>query len=78
MAVTIVGSSVTALSPLLTNAQTGTTYTLVLSDAGKHIYMNHSNNYVWLSIPTNANVAFDIGTAITVVTNQNEIGRAHV
>ena len=46
-------------------------YTLSLSDAGKHIYMNHSNNYVWLTIPTNADVAFDIGTAITIVTNQN-------
>ena len=33
--------------------------------------MNHSNNYVWLTIPTNADVAFDIGTAITIVTNQN-------
>lgn len=40
--------------------------TLALADSGKHFYST-SSNPTTISIPTNANVAFPIGTAITIV-----------
>ena len=49
------------------NAQTGN-YTLVLADAGKHIYhaagAGAGDTY---TIPANASVAYDVGTAITFI-----------
>lgn len=49
-------------------------YTLVLSDAGKHVFhpSADTSGRTW-TIPANASVAFDIGTAITFV-NQNGAG----
>jgi fibronectin-binding autotransporter adhesin len=47
------------------NIQSGN-YTLVLSDAGKHIYSANTAVQT-ITIPTNASVAFPIGTLITVV-----------
>lgn len=41
-------------------------YTLVRSDAGKHIYKDDGDGY-GVVVPTNANVEYDIGTAITIV-----------
>jgi hypothetical protein len=58
-------SSKAALSPS-TNAQTGTTYTLVLADAGKYVEMNNASANV-LTVPTNATVAYPVGTEITVI-----------
>ena len=43
-----------------------TSYTLTLTDSGKHIYSQNTATQV-LTIPTNANVAFAIGTAISIV-----------
>jgi hypothetical protein len=48
------------------NTQTGTTYTLVLSDAGKLIDMSNAGA-IALTIPANATVAFPVGTIITVL-----------
>lgn len=50
--------------PLVTNTQTAS-YTLVLTDAGKNIEMNvtTANN---LTVPTNATVAFPVGTQILI------------
>lgn len=45
------------------NAQTGTTYTLVLADAGKWVTMNNASASS-LVVPTNAVAAFPIGTQI--------------
>ena len=63
------GSSVrTDLNKLLqvqVNAQTGTTYTLVLSDELKLVTMNNAAANT-LTIPTNATVAFDVGPVIVV------------
>jgi hypothetical protein len=59
--VTVAGNLV---APLPANAQTAN-YTLVLADAGKCIEMNSTSNLT-LSIPTNASVAFPIGTLIEV------------
>lgn len=47
------------------NAQTGTTYTLVLADAGKKVTMSNASANT-LTIPTNASVAFPVGTIIGV------------
>lgn len=49
--------------PVSVNAQTGTTYTLVLADAGKLVTLSNAGA-ITLTIPTNASVAFPIGTTI--------------
>jgi hypothetical protein len=43
-----------------------TNYVLQLSDAGKYIYYNQSNNTI-LYIPTTSNVAFSNGTTIMII-----------
>lgn len=48
------------------NAQTGTTYTLVIGDGGKTVTMDNASAMT-LTIPANSSVAFPIGTAIDVV-----------
>lgn len=45
------------------NAQAGTAYTLVLADAGRMVTLNNAAA-ITLTIPTNATVAFPIGTRI--------------
>ena len=45
-------------------------YTLVASDAGKHIYKNDGQAY-GVEIPTDASVDFEIGTAITIVSGDS-------
>jgi hypothetical protein len=47
------------------NAQS-TSYTLATADSGKHIYSQNTATQV-ITIPTNANVAFSVGTAISIV-----------
>lgn len=62
-------TSVAALAAAQTvqalNAQTGTTYTIVLADAGKNVDMSNASANT-LTIPTNASVAFPVGTIISV------------
>ena len=48
------------------DAQTGTTYTTVLDDNGQVVTMNNASANT-LSIPTNASVAYPIGTQINVL-----------
>jgi hypothetical protein len=48
------------------NAQTGTTYTLVLTDAGKQVTTSNASG-VALTIPLNSSVAFAIGVRIQVL-----------
>lgn len=51
---------------LVFNAQTGTTYTLVLTDSqGKMITLTNASP-ITLTIPTNASVAFPVGTVIAI------------
>jgi hypothetical protein len=47
------------------NAQTGTTYTLVASDAGDLVTLTNAAA-IALTIPTNATIPFAIGTQITI------------
>jgi hypothetical protein len=48
------------------NAQTGTTYTLVLADAGKMVTLTNASA-ITLTIPTNASVAFPVNTRIDLL-----------
>jgi len=45
------------------NAQTGTTYTLVLTDVAKVVSLSNAAA-ITLTVPTNASVAFPVGTQI--------------
>jgi len=49
------------------NAQSGN-YTLALTDNGKHVYSANSGTQT-ITVPTNASVAFPVGTALTIVNN---------
>ena len=49
-----------------TNAQTGTTYTLVLTDNGDYIEMNNASANT-LTVPPNSSVAFPVGSQVTVI-----------
>jgi len=48
------------------NAQTGTTYTLVLTDVGKLVTMNNASANT-LTVPPNSSVAFPIGSRVDLV-----------
>ena len=48
------------------NAQTGTTYTFVLADAGKIVTSSNAAT-VAMTIPPNSSVAFPIGSSLTVI-----------
>lgn len=48
---------------LALNAQTGTTYTLALGDAGGLVTLSNAGA-ITLTVPTNASVAFPVGTQI--------------
>ena len=55
-----------AIINLTTNAQTGTTYTLVLDDNGKIVEMNNGSANT-LTVPLNATVAYPVGAQINVL-----------
>jgi hypothetical protein len=60
------------------NAQTGTTYTLVIDDDHKLVSFSNSSA-ITLTIPTNKSVAFPVGTQILILqkgTGQVTIGKA--
>ncbi len=48
------------------NSQSGTTYTAVLADRGKHIYATNASAKT-ITIPANGSVAYPIGTTLTFV-----------
>lgn len=52
-------------TPVAINAQTGTTYTLVLGDAGKLVTLTNGSA-ITLTVPTNASVAYPTGTVIAL------------
>jgi hypothetical protein len=59
----IVGGSVVA--PIAFNAQTGTTYTFVIGDAGKLVTSSNGSAQTF-TVPPNSGVAFVVGTQIIV------------
>lgn len=48
------------------NAQTGTTYTLVLTDAGKMVTMTNASSNT-LTVPPNSSVAFPVNTRLDII-----------
>ena len=60
------GSLAGDLKDIAFNPQSGTTYTFVLSDSGKMIKASNASAQTY-SIPTNASVAFPIGTQIHLI-----------
>ena len=67
-ALTVTGA-VTAgsvVAPLAINAQTGTTYTFVAADASKLVTASNGSAQTY-TVPPNSSVAFDVGTAITII-----------
>jgi hypothetical protein len=67
MSVSIVGGTVQASAALALNAQTGTTYTFVLTDADNKLVTASNASAQTYSIPTNANVAYAIGSQINII-----------
>jgi hypothetical protein len=55
-----------ATAMIAINAQIGTTYTAVLADDGKLVTCDNGSN-ITFTIPTNASVAFGIGTQINIM-----------
>jgi len=53
------------VAPLAINAQTGTTYTFVLADAGKLVTSSNGSAQT-LTVPPNSSVAYAIGTQVIV------------
>jgi hypothetical protein len=56
----------TKLTGLTLNAQTGTSYTLVLTDAHDLVTLSNASA-ITLTVPTNASVAFTIGDQVNIV-----------
>ena len=67
MAVNLVGGTTSASAALAFNAQTGTTYTFVLADAQNKLVTLSNAASIAVSIPTNASVAFPIGTQLNII-----------
>ena len=67
MAINIVGGTVQASAALALNAQTGTTYTFVLTDADNKLVTASNASAQTYSIPTNANVAYPVGSQINII-----------
>lgn len=67
MAVNLVGGTTSASAALAFNAQTGTTYTFVLADADNKLVTASNASAQTYSIPTNASVAFPIGTQLNLI-----------
>lgn len=67
MAISIIGGSVSPSTALTLNAQTGTTYTFVLTDANNTLVTASNASAQTYSIPTNANVAYPIGAQINII-----------
>jgi hypothetical protein len=63
---TVDGTTTPGYLSIPQNAQTGS-YTLVLADAGKHIYHASGAGAATYTIPANASVAYPIGTAVSFV-----------
>ncbi len=66
----VVGDGTTAKefasSTLVQNAQTGTSYTLVLADKDKLVELSNASA-ITLTVPTNASVAYPVGTQINLL-----------
>jgi len=65
----VLGTSPAIVNPVITqtiNAQTGTTYTFILSDEGKYVTASNASAQTY-SIPTDATTNFNIGDSIDII-----------
>ena len=62
-----IGFDYAAGSKLTVNSQSGTTYTFVLADADQKLVTASNGSAQTYSIPTNASVAFPVGTVINII-----------
>lgn len=67
MSVSIIGGSVSPSTALVIDPKTGTTYTFALSDANNELITANNASAQTYSIPTNASVAFPIGSIINII-----------
>jgi hypothetical protein len=67
MAINIIGGTVSPSTALTIDAKTGTTYTFVLQDANNELITASNASAQTYSIPTNASVAFPIGSQINII-----------
>jgi hypothetical protein len=67
VSISIIGGSVSPSTALTLNAQTGTTYTFVLTDANNTLVTASNASAQTYSIPTNASVAYPIGCQINII-----------
>ena len=74
MAVNITGGTVPVSTVLVTNAQSGTSYTLVLSDANNVIVELSNTSSITLTVPANSTVPYPIGSQIQIIqTNTGQV-----
>jgi hypothetical protein len=64
---TVAGAIDSSLGQITLNAQTGPTYTFVLEDNRNKLITGNNSSDTTFSIPTNASVAFPVGSVINVV-----------
>jgi hypothetical protein len=63
-----------ALPVLLQNAQTGTSYTLVLTDASNKLVELSNTSAITVTVPLNSSVAFPVGSQIMLLqTNTGQV-----
>lgn len=67
MSVAIIGGSVSPSTALTLNAQTGTTYTFVLTDSNNTLVTASNASAQTYTIPPNSSVAYPIGAQINVI-----------
>jgi hypothetical protein len=67
MSVSIIGGSVSPSTALTIDPKTGTTYTFSLTDANNELITASNASAQTYSIPTNASVAFPIGSQINII-----------
>ena len=74
MAVNITGGTVSPSTALSTNGQTGTTYTLALTDANNTIVELSNTSGIALTVPLNSTAAFPVGSQIHIMqTNSGQV-----
>ena len=64
MSLAIINGGITPIASVAVNAQTGTTYTFVAADANNTMVTLSNASAIALTIPTNASVAFPVGTVL--------------
>ena len=68
MALNLIQTNAYEITPVLTlNAQTGTTYTFVLSDSVNTLVTASNASAIAVTIPTNATVAFPVGSVLNLI-----------